>query len=146
MKVTDQDVVTSPTPLDEDAQTFLDHGDQETMIEAAITKTFERLYALVKKGYRPDLEDDFTGAIWLEHRCKHPLLFLYPSGLVVSSGKSDDFRFYRDEEDEPKFQKFLLGAAAAMRPSHHAAAETCIFAFLPSACLTPSSHLRTASL
>lgn len=96
--------------MEGDAQTFLDHVDQEAMIEAANTKTFERLYALVKKGYRPNLEQDFYGAIWLEHpskRCKHPLLFLYPSGLVVSSGKSDDFRFHRDEEDEPEFQKFL---------------------------------------
>lgn len=89
---------------------MFDHLDQEAAIEAANTKTFERLYALVKKGYRPDLEQNFPGAIWLNHpskRCKHPLLFLYPSGLVVSPGSSDEFRFYRDDEDEPKFQKFL---------------------------------------
>jgi hypothetical protein len=87
-----------------------DHPEQETVIEAAATKTFERLYALVKKGYRPEFQESFPGAIWLTHpskRWKHPLLFLYPSGLVVSPGSSDDFRFYRDDEDEPKFQKFL---------------------------------------
>jgi hypothetical protein len=89
---------------------MLDHLNQEAIIEAAGTRTFERLYALIERGYRPNLEDNFSGAIWLNHpskRCQHPLLFLYPSGLVVSSGKSDDFRFYRDDEDEPRFQKFL---------------------------------------
>jgi hypothetical protein len=39
--------------MDGGAQTFFSHADREEMIEAANTKTFERLYALVKKGYRP---------------------------------------------------------------------------------------------
>ena len=87
-----------------------DRLDKEAAIEAANTRTFERLFALVKKGYSPDLEETFSGAIWLRHpsrRCKHPKLYLYPNGLVVSPGSSDDFRFYRDDEDEAKFQKFL---------------------------------------
>lgn len=87
--------------------------DQEAVIEAAGTKAFERLYALVKRGYRPDLDETYLGAVWLHHpskRCAHPLVLLYPSGLVVCSGSnSDDFRFARmDEgEDDSKFQAFL---------------------------------------
>jgi hypothetical protein len=96
--------------MDENGLADWDHLERETVIEAAATKTFERLYALVKKGYRPEFQESFLGAIWLTHpskQWKHSLLFLYPNGLVVSSGNSDDFRFYRDHEDEPKFQKFL---------------------------------------
>jgi hypothetical protein len=96
--------------MDESAEAMWDRLDKEATIEAANTRTFERLYALVKKGYRPDLEETFAGAIWLRHpskRCKHPRLYLYPSGLVVSPGSSDDFRFYREDEDEARFQKFL---------------------------------------
>jgi hypothetical protein len=92
---------------------FDDTASLEAVIDAAGEKTFERLYALVKGGYRPDLDETYTGAIWLRHpskRCAYPVVLLYPSGLVVCSGSnSDDFRFDRmDEgEDDLKFQTFL---------------------------------------
>jgi hypothetical protein len=85
----------------------------EAVIDAAGEKTFGRLYALVERGYQPDLDGTYTGGIWLHHpskRCAHPVVILYSNGLVVCSGsKSDDFRFDRmDEgEDDSKFQSFL---------------------------------------
>ena len=44
-----------------------DRIEAEIAIEAAGTKTFERLYHLVEKGYRADLNQKFSGAIWLQH-------------------------------------------------------------------------------
>lgn len=85
------------------------HANEQAAIEAAGTKTLERLYQLVRKGYRPDFDMQFAGAVWLHHPSKtfeHNLLFLYPSGLCVKAGgKTDEFRFYRD--DDAPFQKFL---------------------------------------
>jgi hypothetical protein len=80
----------------------------EMDIEAAGTKTLERLHQLVQKGYRPDFDMQFVGAVWLHHpskNFKHDLLFLYPDGCVKSAGKTDEFRFGRNED--VLFQKFL---------------------------------------
>lgn len=98
---------------DIEAGNWIERLDQEVIIDAAGEKTFERLYALVKRGYRPDLDETYTGGIWLRHpskRCAHPVVILYPSGKVVCLQTSDDFRFDRmDEgEDDSKFQAFLL--------------------------------------
>ena len=85
------------------------HPVQEAAIEAAGTKTMERLYLLVQKGYRPELDTNFYGAISLHHPSKnfeHNSLNLYPDGLVVSVGRHDDtFRFDRCED--ARFKKFL---------------------------------------
>jgi hypothetical protein len=64
----------------------------------------------MQKGYRPDLDETFSAAISLNHpskRCRHPMLYFYPDGLVVSPGKSDEFRFGRG--DDAQFHKFLRG-------------------------------------
>jgi hypothetical protein len=82
--------------------------EQEAAIEAAGKKILGRLFALVQKGYRPDLDETFSGAISRNHpskRCRHPMLYFYSDGLVVSPGKSDEFRFGRDGDEQ--FQKFL---------------------------------------
>jgi hypothetical protein len=87
---------------------LLDRLDLEMAIDAAGTKTFERLYQLIQRGYQPDLDEEFSGAIWLRHPAKnyqHSLLYLYPNGLVVSSGATDEFPFERDEHE--RFRRFL---------------------------------------
>ena len=92
---------------DESAR-WLEKLDDEMVIEAAGTKTLERLYQLVQKGYRPDLDMQFAGAIWFHHPSKnfeHTLVYLYPSGRVISPGATDEFRF--DRSEDAAFQKFL---------------------------------------
>jgi hypothetical protein len=86
----------------------MEAGALEETIEAAGTQTMERLFLLVQKGYRPDLDMEFSGAIWLHHPRKnfeHDLVFLYPDGCVKSAGKSDEFRF--DRHEDALFKKFL---------------------------------------
>jgi len=88
--------------------------EMEMIIEAAGTKTLERLYLLVQKGYRPDFDMEFSGAIWLHHpnkHFKHDLLFLYPDGCVKSSGKTDEYHYDRNED--ALFEKFLRSVPQA---------------------------------
>jgi hypothetical protein len=89
---------------DEEVERF----EREAIVEEAGRKTLERLYQLVQKGYLPDFDQNFAGAVWLHHPKKnfnHNLLFLCPDGWVVSAGKGDEFRFGREED--ALFQKFL---------------------------------------
>ena len=58
--------------MDENGLVDWDHLERETVIDAAATKTFERLYALVKKGYRPEFQESFPGANPLTIPCTPP--------------------------------------------------------------------------
>jgi len=80
----------------------------------AVTQTgtvvMERLYRLVRKGYQPDFDMEFTQSIWLRHpaekdRWPHRTLILYPHGLLVSIDPKDEPRFEVWEKAE--FEAFL---------------------------------------
>ena len=66
---------------------FDDTASLEAVIDAAGERTFERLYALVKRGYRPDLDETYTGAIWLRHpskRCAVLSSYCIRAGLLFA--------------------------------------------------------------
>jgi len=88
-----------------------DNWFEEMEIEQKIgagEATLNRLQMLVQKGYQPDFGGELLGAIWLYHpreSFQHKQLILYGSGLVVSSGQSDEYRFGREEA--ASFNRFL---------------------------------------
>jgi hypothetical protein len=64
-----------------------DRIEREALVREATSETFERLYSLVRKGYRPDFESPYHGVMELKHPSKnfvHDRLWLYDSGLVIS--------------------------------------------------------------
>jgi hypothetical protein len=85
--------------------------DTAVAVDAAGTKTLERLHQLMQVGYAPNLDIDFPGSLFLHHPAKnfrHNLIFLYPDGRIVSSRAKegdDEYCLYRDDDDG--FRRFL---------------------------------------
>jgi hypothetical protein len=86
-----------------------DFARHEAVKRAGII-VMERLRKLVRKGYRPDFDMEFTESIWLRHPAKterwpHSTLILFPDGLLVSIEPQDEPRIAVWEKAE--FEAFL---------------------------------------
>src|SRR3954462_3101923 len=91
-------------------QAISDDFERHEAIRRAGIIVMDRLRKLMRKGYRPDVDMEFTESIWLRHPAKterwpHSTLILFPDGLLVSIEPKDEPRFAVWEKAE--FEAFL---------------------------------------